>query len=292
MTSSKKLKSATSKTTNSNLKVGAHLSIAGGYANAVLKTEEIGGNCLQIFSSSPRVWAKTEPTQNQITNFLDLKAKLSIDPIYFHASYLINLADSGRVGDFSIQNLTQELDLAKKMGIKGSIVHLGSFKGGEKNYTQLFRNIQAVLQKTPKQTLLIIENAGNKKLCCELDELAFIVSELRDERIKICLDTCHLWAGGYDLSTKEKYKKYFSEFSEKIGTEKLEVLQINDSKDNLGSYRDRHENLGQGNIPMEEFRLIVNENETKNLPLILEVPGFNKQGPDRQNLEILKNLSK
>lgn len=271
--------------------MGGHLSIAGGYNNALIKTKEIGGNCLQIFSSSPRVWAKSMPTEDLIEDFLSLSEKLSINPMYFHASYLINMADNERIGDLSRKNLIQELNLAHKMGIKGSIVHLGSFKGGKKNYSQLFKNIEEVLRKTPPQTLLIIENAGNKKLCCELDELAFIVNELKNERVKVCLDTCHLWAGGYDLSTKEKYDSFFSEFSEKIGLEKLEALQINDSKDTLSSYRDRHENLGQGTIPLEEFRLIVTESPTKNLPLILEVPGINKEGPDRQNMEILKNLT-
>lgn len=279
-----------------NLKVGGHLSIAGGYHNALIKTAEIGGNCLQIFSSSPRQWRSDVSIHHSIiSQFVELRTKLKIDPIYFHASYLVNFADSDRVGRASVQTLIAELQLAARMNIVGSIIHLGSFKQTEKptlkQYDIVFKNVMTVLDSTPEGTYFIIENAGNKKLNWSLTELGFIVKELNHPRIKVCLDTCHLWGAGYDLSTEDKFKTYFDEFEQKVGLERLEVFQINDSKDSLGSFRDRHENLGMGQIPEEEFTMLVNSHLTKDKPFILEVPGLDKKGPDKANIDKFKSYS-
>lgn len=276
------------------LKVGGHLSVAGGYHNALIKTKEIGGNCLQIFSSSPRNWGVQPVTDSQIQTFLDERKKYMVDPIYFHASYLVNFADNDRIGKASVTTLIDELNLAAKMNIVGSIIHLGSFKQEERpsdeQYKIVFDNVHQVLDQTPDNTFFIIENAGNRKLNWDITELGHIVKSLNHPRIKVCLDTCHLWGAGYDLSTTEKFEKFFEEFDQKVGMEKLEVFQINDSKDELGSFRDRHENLGMGQIPMEEFRLLVNSPLTKDIPMILEVPGLDKKGPDKANVDTLVSL--
>ena len=287
------MKNVITKTTNPprNTLIGAHVSAAGGYTNALKRLKKINGSCLQLFSGSPRIWKSADISEAQITEFRETKNRLKIDPVYFHASYLVNFAANGRIGEMSKAALINELILAKNLGVKGSIIHLGSFKGEKPDYDILISNIQNVLENTPKETLFIIENAGNKKICCNLSELWYIVEKLNSKRVKVCLDTCHLWAAGYDLSTENKFDKYFSEFEQKIGLEKLEIIQINDSKDLLGSYRDRHQNLGEGNIPLEEFRLFMTKPQTKNLPMILEVPGFKKEGPDKRNVDILKRLS-
>lgn len=289
MISSQKLKTVTTKIINPSLKIGGHLSIAGGHSNALVKTPEIGGNCLQLFSSSPRNWGVVPPTDEQIQDFLSTSEKLKINPIYFHASYLINLADSGFIGERSIQTLIEELRLANKMRVKGTIIHLGSFKLKEgkptpQQYQILLKNIQTVLDNTPEETLFIIENAGNKKLCHSIDELGFIIKSINSPRVKVCLDTCHLHAAGYDLSTKDTFEQFFQEFDSKVGLEKLEVFQINDSKDPLGSFRDRHENIGMGTMPPGTFTLLLQDERTKNIPFILEVPGKDRKGPDRENV--------
>ena len=206
-------------------KIGGHLSISGGYCNALEKTTEIGGNCVQIFSSSPRNWGVTPVTDEAIEDFNKKIEQFGIHPVYFHASYLINLADDGRIGEASIKTLTEELRLASRMRVKGTVIHLGSFKKSEeKNYETLFSNIRTVLSQTPKDTYFIIENAGNNKICCSLDELSFIVKNLSDDRVRVCLDTCHLFATGYDLSTREKFDSYFEDFDRKIGLKKLELF--------------------------------------------------------------------
>ncbi len=277
--------------------IGGHLSIAGGFKNALLNTKKIGGNSLQIFSTSPRNWNFTLPDVKEIEEFRILKNKFDINPVYFHASYLINLADNNYIGQRSVSTFIKELILAEKMGIKGTIIHLGSFKLKNKKpsneqYNILFENIQKVLANTPKKTLFIIENAGNKKIGYTLEELGFIVKALNHPRLKICLDTCHLHASGYDLSTSTSFNEYLQNFEEQIGLDKLEVFQINDSKDTRGSSRDRHENLGEGQIPPNTFHLLFNDYRTKDLPFILETPGFDGKGPDKKNIEIMKNLQK
>ncbi len=280
-----------------NIKLGAHLSIAGGFQNALFKILEIGGNCLQIFSSSPRSWNFYQPKIERINTFLEYQKKYKISPIYFHASYLINLADSGNIGEKSIQSLINELILAEKMQIKGTIIHLGSFRQENEKplntkYTLLLNNIQTVLDKTPQTTQFIIENAGNKKLCWSLDEIGFIVNELNNPRIRVCLDTCHLWAAGYNLSNEERFKRFWDYFDKKIGIKYLELFQINDSKDPQGSFRDRHENIGEGTIPPRTFHLLLTDKLTNDKPFIIETPGFDKKGPDKANLDQLKSLMK
>jgi len=274
------------------MKIGGHVSTAGGYINGLHKTIEIGGNCMQIFASSPRIWSSLNVENQTIQQFINTKIELNIDPIYFHASYLINLADAGFIGQRSRQRILEEMQLAEKMNIQGTIIHLGSYKEvdktlpvSESKYKILIENIAWVLENSTASSYFIIENAGNRKIGWNIDEIARIVNDLQDDRIRVCLDTCHLHAAGYDLSTKDKFTAFFEYFDKHIGIQKLEVFQINDSKDVLGSFRDRHENIGEGTIPNETFRLLTNEQITKYIPFILEVPGVEKKGPNKEQIE-------
>jgi len=282
-----------------NMNIGAHLSIAGGYHKALERIVDIGGNCLQIFSASPRGWNRATVTDEPKRLFLDTKKRLNIKEVFFHASYLVNLADEGRIGEESKKSLIAELNVASQLEIVGSIVHIGSFKGNlpavwdvsqDKKYSVLINNINETLTSTPQDTFLIIENAGNKKIGQNLDEIASIVRDIDNERLKVCLDTCHLFSAGYELSTKKKMDTFFDEFEKKIGLKKLVVFHINDSKDPFDSGRDRHENIGQGTLSMEPFKLLLHDKRTKDLPFIIETPGFDGNGPDKKNIDILKNL--
>src|SRR6056297_1297381 len=278
-------------------KIGAHKSIAGGYDKALKRVKEIGGNCLQIFSASPRSWSKAEPMIKEIKDFKDKRKDLGIDPVYFHASYLINLADTGRVGYLSKENLVNELRVADKLGIKGSVVHLGSFKNKEEDkpvfleedYDSLIKNIREVLDKSGGSSYFIIENAANRKVGRYLKGLMKVVKDVDDERVRICLDTCHLHAAGYDISTERALGEFLEKIDEGIGLEKLEVWHLNDSKDNFGSLRDRHENIGEGEVGKQVFEILLNHSKTKNHPFIIETPGFDDNGPDKKNIDVLKD---
>ena len=281
------------------MNIGAHLSIAGGYHKALERVADIGGNSLQIFSASPRGWNRAVLTDEQRQVFLETKKKYAIQDVFFHASYLINLADDGRIGEESKKSLIAELGVASQLGVVGSIVHTGSFKGDfpavwdvaqDKKYSVLINNINEVLTSTPKDTYLIIENAGNKKIGQNIDEIASIIRDTDNERLKVCLDTCHLFSAGYDLSTNEKMDAFFDEFEIKIGLKRLIVFHINDSRDPFNSGRDRHENIGEGTLTLEPFKLLLTDKRTRDLPFIIETPGFDGKGPDKRNIDILKGI--
>jgi apurinic endonuclease APN1 len=272
------------------MRIGAHQSISGGFTTPLESISAKGGNALQIFASSPRFWTQPDVSDEVALEFVQKKEELDIDPIYFHACYLINLANTEKGGYASVSTLTKELKLASRMHIRGSIIHLGSFTNG--TYEKLIPNIQKVIQDTPEDTVFIAENAGTRKIGTTLEELGKIVKDVDSDRLKICLDTCHLHAAGYDLSTKKSFEDFFMQFDKLIGMEKLEVIHVNDSRDPFGSNRDRHENLGEGMIPSMVFDQIVNNPLTKEIPCILETPGFDKKGPDKKNIDILKSFVK
>jgi len=274
------------------LKLGAHQSIAGGLDKAIERVVKIGGNCLQIFSSSPRGWSFTKLNDHQINQFIKTAEKLSVSPIYFHASYLINLADDGKIGQLSKQSLINELNLAQKLKIKGSIVHLGSYKNKVESskYQVLINNIKEILEKTPKETFFIIENAGNRKIGQSLEEISLIFKDVKNHRLKLCLDTCHLFSNGYKFETEKELDQFLEKLEKLNILDKLEVWHLNDSRDPFNSGKDRHENIGQGTIGLNEFKTLLNHQKTKKYPFIIETPGFGKEGPDKKNLDILKSL--
>ncbi len=272
--------------------LGAHQSIAGGYCEALRRIKNIGGNCLQIFSSSPRGWNLADPSNQEIKTFLKLKSELNIDPVYFHASYLINLADEGKIGYLSKKSLINEMIIATKLNIKGTIIHLGSYKNqqGKNQYEKMIKNIKEILNKTPQESLFIIENSGTRKIGQNLEEIARIIKDINSQRVRLCLDTCHLFSNGYKFENKEELDNFLNYLKKLFLLEQLEVWHLNDSRDLFNSGKDRHENIGQGTIGINEFRTLLNHPLTKNQPFIIETPGFGNQGPDKRNLDILKSL--
>ena len=283
------------------IKLGAHQSIAGGYTQALERINNIGGSCLQIFSSSPRSWNFAKPNEDEVKQFIELKNKFKIDPIYFHASYLINLADDSQIGHMSKMSLISEMNLAPKLRVKGSIIHLGSYKEKKPTdnlqlfdtnpkYKTLIKNIKEVLDKTSKESLFIIENAGNRKIGQTLEEISQIVKDIDSPRVRICFDTCHLFSNGYCFNNEKNLNLFLNKLEKLDLLDKLEVWHVNDSRDEFNSGHDRHENIGQGTIGLEEFKILLNYEKTKNYPFIIETPGFDGNGPDKKNLDILRSL--
>ncbi len=260
---------------------------------------EKGGNALQIFSTSPRIWKPAVVSDETAQAFRKRKDELDVTPVFFHASYLVNLADNDRIGAVSKKALISELQLQPRMGVRGSVVHLGSFKDKESSFDGLFEherfptlieNIKEVLAETPEDSLFIIEDVATRKIGQKIEELSQILTRVNNDRIRFCLDTCHLHCAGYDLSTEDSFEKFFIRFNEHIGLDKIELFHLNDSRDPFSSMRDRHENLGQGKVPKQVFMNLLNHPKTKNIPFILETPGFDKNGPDKQNIDIAKSF--
>jgi deoxyribonuclease-4 len=146
------------------------------------------------------------------------------------------------------------------------------------------------LEKTPAETFFIIENAGNRKIGKTVEEIGYLLKLVKSDRVRVCLDTCHLYSAGYDLSGPDKLDAFLRKFDREVGMNRVELFHLNDSKDPFGSFRDRHENIGQGTLGLAAFRSIVNHPELRNLPFIIETPGFDNQGPDKKNLDILESL--
>ncbi len=273
------------------LRIGAHVSIAGGYQAALDRAHLMGANTLQIFSTSPRGWGFASVSDSDAKVFREKAQYLDISPIFFHASYLINLAGNGLGLENSVKSLISELTIASKLGIAGSVVHVGSFKNSEESFGKVCEAIREVLSQTPEDTYFIIENAGTRKIGVTLEHIVSIIEQIDSGRLRVCLDTCHLHAAGYDLGTEEKLNAFLDRFDSLVGLDRLKLWHVNDSKDPFNSFRDRHQNIGEGEIGKEVFRLLLKNPRINDRVFIIEVPGFGDKGPDKQNIDILKKLS-
>jgi len=254
---------------------------------------------LQIFSSSPRTWLAVMPAASTITAFKAAALKHKVKPVFIHAKYLVNLAsDNKSLEAISIKSLIHDLNVADAIGAAGVIVHLGSHQG--RGFAavkqQLVENITKVLQDSKGSAMFLIENSAGQrgKIASQLDEISLLLKAINNQRLGWCLDTCHAWVAGF---TCGKASGNGADQNDIVATakklrilDKLMVLHVNDSRDPFSSGRDRHDNLGEGQMGKEILSAYVNHPELKHLPLILEVPGFDSNGPDKKNLDILKNL--
>lgn len=290
------------KTQPTQLKVGAHVSMAGGFDQAVERASQLGANCLQIFSGSPRVWSRPKLDNIEVDKYYSKVKDLSVEPTFIHSLYLINLvSDHVSLRQKSYQALVYDLGLAKLLKSAGVVVHLGSHQGrGWLSVRQdLAELLKKLLAETPDSTRLLIENtAGQKgKIGGDLLEIAWLIDQVDSPRLGWCLDTCHAHAAGYNLGRTSDYnaKENVKEVSNLMTVIKnfnlesrLWCVHVNDSRDPFGSGRDRHANLGQGTIKEKDFLDFLGQDLIRRLPMILEVPGYQGKGPDQANIEKLK----
>lgn len=307
--------------------IGAHVSTAGGLVKAVERAAGLGCNGMQIFTGSPRVWKSRIFDDKELDEFVEERGKHGIMAVVVHATYLINLAsDKKELVEKSIQALVDDMKWMAKMdppssfdklrsvgGHSGVVVHLGSHQGRgfEAMKNQMVEAIKQILDETPDESLFLMENsAGQKgKIASRLEEIKELLDAVGSERLGWCLDTCHSHAAGYRLGRvqdfriknqdKETQKGLFDESKEalllveeieRLGLwETLGCVHVNDSRDEFGSGRDRHENLGKGKIAEVDMKEFLHHEKIRSLPLILEVPGFDGKGPDKKNVDILKH---
>ena len=276
---------------------GGHVSIAGGLEKAIERGEREGFEVIQTFASSPRSFTVTNYTHEQIAAFNQaFKDSKIVKQLFFHAIYLINLASKKEyLLDLSVKSLIEYLNFGAKINCTGTIFHVGSSK--EQSFdevkNQVAQAIKKVLETTPKDQLLIIESAAGagNVIGNSLDELAQLFNQVDSTRLKVCLDTQHLWASGVNVADKAIFGNWLKQFDQQIGIQNLVCMHANDSKTEFNSKRDRHENIGQGLIGRAGFQNILSQSVLKNIPFIMEVPGIKGEGPDRENLKILHNLS-
>ena len=277
------------------MKLGAHVSTAGGIEKAVDRGVEIGCETIQIFGSSPQSWFFKPVREENIEAFKKRVQEVGMGPVFFHCIYLINLGnpDPGNVKK-GIRSLTDYLHLAATIGAGGIIFHPGSHKGAgyEAILDQTANSIIQVLEDSPEGPWLTLENTAGmgQHIGARFSELGRIIQTVGSPRLKVCLDTEHSFAAGYDIATKDGLEAAMEEFDGEIGLDRLVAVHANDSKQPLGSGIDRHENIGQGHIGIQGFETMMAHPAFRDLPFFLEVPGFEGGGPDRENLDILKGI--
>ena len=279
------------------MKIGAHVSASGGLDKAIERAQAIGAESIQIFASGPQSWRFKPAPQEQTEAFKEKAAAAKTLPVFFHGVYLINLATAvpENLGK-SIQSLVEYMNVAHQTGSAGVIFHIGSHKGAgyDSVLKQVADSFAAVLEKTPEDTWLIIENSAGmgQHVGARFSDIGTILKEVKSDRLQVCLDTEHAFAAGYNVATKEGLVATMEEFDREIGVERLVAVHANDSKGPLGWGVDRHENIGEGQIGIQGFERIMGHPAFKDVPFLLEVPGFDKQGPDKRNVDILKEIWK
>ncbi len=302
-------------------KIGAHVSAAVSLELAFTKAQQIGAECLQFFVSPPQQWAFTHHDSAEIERFKAEALKSGIGPNFIHGTYLVNLGtEKPEHLQKSIQWLKYGMGMAEKLGIEGVIFHTGSHKGKgfEEVLPQVVGAIKQVLEKVPDvsevskvsdvknetafgtsgtfdtshKPYLILETSagGGGSIGRDFAELGEIVRAVGDVRVKVCIDVAHTFAAGYDW--RNRIDAILEEFDREVGLDKLAAFHANDSKVDFESYKDRHANIGEGFLGTEAFEQLLNHPLLKGKPFLLEVPGFDDNGPDKENVDILKELRK
>jgi deoxyribonuclease-4 len=281
------------------MRVGLHTSISGSLEASALEAARLGANTFQIFSSSPRQWKASVPSAPAIKLLQRARDKHDLTPLVIHDSYLINLAaPEGDIRRKSIDAFRGELTRAIAIGAEYLVAHPGNYKG--LSIEQGIHNVLAGIAEAAagleygKLMLLIECTAGaGAQLGGKFEELHVLrefAPKLTALPLGFCLDTCHLLAAGYDITTEGGLKETLQEADRLLGLENVRVIHANDSKGALGSHLDRHQNIGEGAIGLDAFRRIVNHPRLRDKPFILETP-VDKPGDDQRNLDTLKALA-
>jgi len=277
------------------MQLGAHVSTSGGIHTAIDRIEAMDGDCVQIFTQSPRTWRPTNHDPANFERFKQRRAEAGIGGVVCHALYLINLASpNDEIYEKSVAALENTVDVGCAIEADGVVFHVGSHQGAgfEVGLKRAVPALRKALERCSDTTWLLIENAAGAgdTIGRSIEELAALYDALdAHERLGICLDSCHLYASGYEVTKREELDRVLAEVDQRIGLERLRALHANDSKAPLASNRDRHENIGEGLLG-EELGVFLAHPKLQKLPAFLEVPGTNGHGPDAEQVRKLKEL--
>jgi deoxyribonuclease-4 len=277
------------------VQLGAHVSTSGGIHTAIDRIEEMGGDAVQLFTQSPRTWRPTNHDPANFERFKARRAEAGIGGAVCHALYLINLASpNDDLYSKSVAALRNTVDVACAIEADAVVFHVGSHQGAgfDVGLDRVVTAIAEALERCSETTWLCMENTAGAGATIgrSIEELATIYERLeRHPRLGICLDSCHLYASGYDVTKRGDLDRVLGEVDRSIGLDRLRVLHANDSKAPLGSNRDRHENIGDGLIG-NDLRVFLGHPKLQGLPALLEVPGKDGKGPDAEQVKKLKTL--
>lgn len=280
-----------------SLNLGAHMSVAGGLHQAFMRAEAAGCTALQIFSKNERQWQAKPLTDEAIEQFKAEQERTGIGPVIVHDSYLINLASpKDDLWEKSITAFAHELERCEQLGIPYLVTHPGAHTGAGLE-AGMQRNVEAInhlfAEGVGGSTMVLLEATAGQGtvLGGRFEELAWLLEHITvPERVGVCVDTCHIFAAGYDFRTPEGYAMVFDRLVELIGLDRIKAFHLNDSKGTLGSHLDRHTAIGDGEIGLDGFRLLLNDTRFAGLPMVLETPKGPNETEDRRNLATLRSL--
>ena len=275
--------------------LGAHTSIAGGVHNAILTGKEIGCDVVQIFSKNQMQWNGKPLSEEDVQKFREAIQETGVFPVTVHDAYLINLsATNPDTYGRSYRAFVDELKRCEQLGVPYLVMHPGSHLGAgeEAGLQRIAESIaRAYRESGAQRTVVLLETTAGQgtNLGYRFEHLRQIIDiTALGNRVAVCLDTCHIFAAGYDLRTPQAWEQTKSEFDRIIGLEKLRAFHLNDSKRGLGSRVDRHARIGQGEIGTKAFRILLNDPDLRNIPMILEIPGGDQAY--REDLLLLRSL--
>lgn len=288
------------------LRIGAHMSVAGGLSKAVERALVHGCEALQIFTKNASQWRGKPLDRAEVRLFRRRIDETGIMPVVSHASYLINLGTTfPLLREQSLAALVDELDRAHALGLLGVVIHPGTCTAGSED--EALRLVADAIRhafrlRPRRKTMVLLEHTAGqgRTLGHRFEHLAAVIEHLDGStRVGVCLDTCHLVASGYDITSDAGYAETFAAFERLVGLDRLKVFHANDSKKPCGSRVDRHEHIGQGCLGVDAFRRILNDRRFAGLPMLIETeksPGCEKRGTiaadplDMKNLETLRRL--
>jgi len=277
--------------------LGAHMSSGGGAEKAIDRGLSIGCTAIQLFVKNNMQWFASPFSDKEIGAFLDHPQRGELGSIFAHSGYLINLAATTE--DFhekSLRSLREELVRADQLQLPFIVLHPGAHMGAgvEAGLDKIVKSIDGIFAAIPKvKTKIALETTAGQgsSLGHTFEHLEYILKNVRQpERLCVCVDTAHLFAAGYDVSTQTGAKKVFAQFHKLIGFDRLAALHLNDSKVPLASHVDRHEHIGKGKIGIEGFRYVMNEPKFTKVPKVLETPKGKEMTEDVENMALLRSL--
>jgi deoxyribonuclease-4 len=278
--------------------LGAHVSSAGGINTAIDRAQALKATAVQVFTQSPRMWKPTAHSDQAVALFRQRRAEAGVGSVVCHATFLINLAATDDATYHrSLRALSTTVEVGHRIGAEGVVFHVGSHlgRGLDAAMHQIVPGLEIVIgERAAGGPWLLLENSAGHQgtIGVTIDELARIIDELgRPPGVGICLDTCHLFASGIDITTPEGIDGLLAEVDQRIGLDRLRCLHVNDSKLPFGSNRDRHENLAQGEIG-EGLAVMLGHPDLQHLPMVMETAGADGHGPDLAEMASLRRLNR
>jgi len=281
------------------MQFGAHESISGGVFNAIERGQTATCDTIQMFNKSNSQWRAKKIEQAELDKYFEMIKETGVTVSTSHSSYLINIASPVKeLNEKSYNALKEEMERCQMLKIPNLVLHPGSHvgTGEEAGIKRIIKNLNKLFKELKNNSvcLLLETTAGQGS---NLGYTFYQIGEMIDgvkvqDRIGVCLDTCHIFAAGYPISDPKEYKKTMKKFDDIIGIDKLKIIHMNDSKKEFGSRKDRHEHIGKGHIGIEAFRNIVNDKKLQHIPMILETPKEEELKEDIENLKLLRSLVK